>query len=130
MVNAMGLTIDHGDGNDPDAVYRITSDAITRIRTGGGPQFLEFSTYRWREHCGPNYDNDIGYRTEAEFLDWKARDPVATFERKLLESGRLSQFDIDDMNRRIDMEVVEAFAFAEASPFPESADAGHNVFSA
>ena len=40
---------------------------MTRIRAGRGPQFVELETYRWREHCGPNYDNDLGYRTE-EFI--------------------------------------------------------------
>ena len=43
----------------------MASAALADIRAGGGPRFLEFSTYRWREHCGPFYDNDIGYRTES-----------------------------------------------------------------
>ena len=40
---------------------------IKKIRNGIGPVFIEFSTYRWLEHCGPNYDNDIGYRSIVEF---------------------------------------------------------------
>ena len=31
------------------------------------PVFIEFQTYRWLEHCGPNFDNNIGYRSEKEF---------------------------------------------------------------
>jgi pyruvate dehydrogenase E1 component alpha subunit len=34
---------------------------------GTGTNLLEFKTYRWREHVGPYYDNDLGYRTEKEF---------------------------------------------------------------
>ena len=29
------------------------SEAFENVRNGHGPVFLEFSTYRWREHCGP-----------------------------------------------------------------------------
>ena len=38
-----------------------------------GPYFFEFKNYRWREHCGPNYDNDIGYRQKNEFKYWIQR---------------------------------------------------------
>ena len=34
------------------------------------------TNYRWREHCGQGYDNDIGYRTELEFESWKQKDPI------------------------------------------------------
>ena len=58
------------DGNDVCAVFEASSKACQSIRSGNGPIFLEMPTYRWREHCGPNYDNDIGYRTEEEFESW------------------------------------------------------------
>jgi pyruvate dehydrogenase E1 component alpha subunit len=84
---------------------------------------LEFSTYRWLEHCGPHYDNDIGYRTEAEYLDWRAREPVASFESTLLAQGIISAAEIAEMDSDIEQEVKAAFDFAEASPFPPAADA-------
>ncbi|HIO55582.1 MAG TPA: thiamine pyrophosphate-dependent dehydrogenase E1 component subunit alpha, partial [Candidatus Marinimicrobia bacterium] len=61
-----GIESRQGDGNDVDEVYEMTKRAVDKARKGGGPTFLEFKTYRWREHCGPLYDNDIGYRTESE----------------------------------------------------------------
>ena len=76
MVQALGMPGADGDGNDVLECYAKISESVKRIRQGEGPEFLEFYTYRWREHCGPNYDNDIGYRTEAEFLEWKAKDPL------------------------------------------------------
>ena len=39
------------------------------------PYFVEFDTYRWLEHCGPNLDNNIGYRSEKEFKIWKKKTP-------------------------------------------------------
>ena len=47
--------------------------AIDYVRNGKGPYFLEFPTYRWREHCGPFFDNHIGYREVKEFEFWKKR---------------------------------------------------------
>lgn len=123
MVEGLGMKTGTGNGNDVAEVYTKTSEALAAIRAGGGPQLLEFSTYRWLEHCGPNYDNDIGYRTEAEYLSWKAKEPVASFESALLVQGIVSAAEIAQMDHGIEQEVSAAFGFAEASPFPPAADA-------
>ncbi len=128
MVHAIGLRTCEGDGNDVEAVYRVTVDALVRIRRGEGPQFLEFHTYRWREHCGPNYDNDIGYRTEEEYLLWKARDPIVLYETRLLTDGSIASSEVKAMDARIAAEVDAAFGFAEALPFPDPAEAFLNVY--
>ena len=60
MVRAIGIEANYGDGNNVLEVSELTKAARDKIMSGQGPQFLEFDTYRWREHCGPNYDNDIG----------------------------------------------------------------------
>lgn len=128
MVRGIGLQTAHGDGNDAEFVYRTTRSAVDALRAGNGPQFLEFSTYRWREHCGPNYDNDIGYRTEAEFQEWKARDPVAAYERKLLADGHLTAEALSAIEKSAHGAVAEAFDYAEDSPFPEPQDAFHHLY--
>ncbi len=68
MAEAYGMAAIHGDGNDPLFVRQATIEAATRARSGNGPTLMVFDTYRWREHCGPNYDNNIGYRSEDEFF--------------------------------------------------------------
>ena len=83
-------------------------------------QFLEFETYRWREHCGPNYDNDIGYRTEEEFLDWQKRDPIKNILEKI--DKKIVQGLRERINNEINKEIDEAFNFAEQSPFPNYND--------
>lgn len=128
MVEGLGLPTYSGDGNDVTEVYRITSAALADIRAGGGPRFLEFSTYRWREHCGPSYDNDIGYRTESEFLEWKAKEPISRFELLLRSRGVVSVTEIGQMDAVIEREVSAAFEFAERSPFPELAHASTDVY--
>ena len=108
-----------GDGNDVAEVYQMTSEAVQRARSGGGPTFLEFKTYRWREHCGPNYDNDLGYRTEAEFQEWKVRCPIQRTQAQLLEQGILTAEDLEEMTPIISSEVEEAVTFAKSSSFPD-----------
>jgi pyruvate dehydrogenase E1 component alpha subunit len=115
-----GIASRHGDGNDVLEVVELTRQAVARARAGGGPTFLEFETYRWREHCGPNYDNDLGYRTEAEFREWQERDPIPALERQLREQGMLTDQDISRIEDDIETEIVEAVAFARGSAFPEA----------
>lgn len=127
MVGAIGLQTDSGDGNDPEDVYVRCRAAVDAIRAGGGPVFLEFATYRWREHCGPNFDNDIGYRAEAEYLAWKARDPVLRYEQRLIDAGSLTADEAAAIARDAEEEVAAAFTFAEEAPFPAAADAAADV---
>jgi pyruvate dehydrogenase E1 component alpha subunit len=128
MVSAIGVPGSEGDGNDPQEVYLKTARAVEEIRAGGGPRFLEFSTYRWREHCGPDFDNHIGYRSEAEYLAWRERDPVACWEVRLTRDGILTQDALAALDAELEAEVAAAFRFAERSPFPDPALASQGVY--
>jgi TPP-dependent pyruvate/acetoin dehydrogenase alpha subunit len=128
MAGGLGMKTGSGDGNDVAEVYAKTNEALVSVRAGDGPQLLEFSTYRWLEHCGPNYDNDIGYRTEAEYLGWKDRDPIALFESALLADGIVSAAEVLQMDSDIEHEVNEAFQFADASPFPDAESAYRDLY--
>jgi TPP-dependent pyruvate/acetoin dehydrogenase alpha subunit len=115
---AHGMPAEAVDGNDLEAVMRATAAAVERARSGKGPSFIQADTYRWREHCGPNFDNHIGYRTEAEYQEWRARDPLARLQRKLSGSGRLSSADEQRMHKEIAAEIAAAFKAAEDAPAP------------
>jgi pyruvate dehydrogenase E1 component alpha subunit len=128
MVSGLGIETHAGDGNDAVAVYERVSEAVATIRRERRPVFLEFSTYRWREHCGPNYDNHIGYRTEAEYLEWKTTDPVERLINGMQAEGVLIDATLRAMERGIADEVADAFAFAEASPFPEPGELFDHVY--
>lgn len=107
-----------GHGNDVLTTRRLAGYAIQKAREGGGPTFLEFSTYRWREHCGPYYDNDLGYRTEREFQEWKAKDPLRQFEHQLRQDGQIDDAYVARLTAELTAEIDEAVAFAKASPWP------------
>lgn len=125
---AHGIPSATADGNDVEAVNAAAQAAVARARGGGGPTFLVFDTYRWREHCGPNFDNNIGYRSEAEYEEWRQRDPLARAAAKLRKSGALD----DNADAKIDAEfkklIDAAFDFAKAAPLPLASSAGEHIY--
>ena len=123
LASGIGISSQKGDGNDVDEVYQLTRTAVDAIRRGDGPALLEFSTYRWREHCGPNYDNDLGYRSTAEFEEWRAHCPVERTRKSLEAKNAISEIEIAAMRAEINTAVDAAFAFAKNSPYPEPDDA-------
>jgi pyruvate dehydrogenase E1 component alpha subunit len=118
LAKAHGVESFQGDGNDVVEVARLMRGAVDKARAGGGPTFLELKTYRWYEHCGVGFDNDIGYRSETEFLEWKRRCPIEFLQRRLVGDGVLTETDIAQMEAAIKAEVDEAVKFAKDSPFP------------
>jgi pyruvate dehydrogenase E1 component alpha subunit len=128
MVAALGVPSAHVDGNDVMTVHEAAREAVDLIRAGRGPQFLEFETYRWREHCGPNFDNDIGYREPQEFEAWKARDPLVVAQHRFSAAGVLDTTTVSQMNAEVAAQIESAFDFAERSPFPEPHAAFEHIF--
>jgi TPP-dependent pyruvate/acetoin dehydrogenase alpha subunit len=129
MVAALGIGSESGDGNDVRVVYEKVSRALAEIRAGDGPRFLEFSTYRWREHCGPNYDNHIGYRAETEYQQWRATEPISRFQSSLLSEGIITDIEVKQMDADVEQEVEGAFTFAEAAAPPAAESAYADLYS-
>lgn len=128
LVRSLGIRADKGDGNNVIEVYELAKKAVTNIRKGRGPYYLEFETYRWREHCGPNFDNDLGYRTEKDFLKWKKKCPIGLFEKKLIKDGIFNLSQIDNFKQDIQVEINDAVSFAKDSPYPESKEMLSDVY--
>lgn len=128
MVAGLGCKTFSGDGNNIAESYDIFQQAITFIRSGNGPVFVELATYRWREHCGPNYDNHIGYRSEQEFLTWQEKDPIKQFEHWLLEQNSITPEELTATRNSIGNIITDAFAFAEASEFPPQESLAHHIY--
>ncbi|MBT3667665.1 MAG: thiamine pyrophosphate-dependent dehydrogenase E1 component subunit alpha, partial [Opitutae bacterium] len=113
-----GWEVHSGDGNDVQAVVNITREAVSRIHQGRGPQFLEFETYRWLEHCGPNEDDHLGYRPEQELQMWKEKCPIKRTRKHLLDEGLVSESELVSIQKTIESEIHKAFQFARSSPAP------------
>jgi pyruvate dehydrogenase E1 component alpha subunit len=117
-----GLSSRLVDGNDVFAVYEAAREAVAACRAGAGPAFLECTTYRWREHVGPLWDYDKGYRTKAEVDAWIARCPIERATTRLVRTGACTPAEVEAMTRASQAEVDRAVAAAKAAPFPAVED--------
>lgn len=119
------LAVSHGmpalqvDGQDVEKVYNASAPVIESMRENAGPAFMEFATYRWLEHCGPNEDLQLNYRPPGEYESWTARDPVTLHKRRLMEEGIMSEQDFKRLAAEADAKVDDAVAFAKKSVFPK-----------
>jgi pyruvate dehydrogenase E1 component alpha subunit len=118
IARAHGIFSLHSDGNDVDVVADVTRQAMEALREGRGPVFVEFDTYRYREHCGPNVDDQAGYRPQDEVLYWHTRCPLKLYEQRLYRENLLDGAARVSMTTEITREINAAFTFAENSPFP------------
>jgi len=106
------------NGNNVLEVYRAMHDAVERARSGQGSSLIECRTYRWKGHVGPDCDISTGYRTQEELDYWINMCPLKTFEGMILQGDITFQSNLEEIKKRIDKEIEEAFAFAQKSPFP------------
>jgi len=123
MVEGIGLKSFYADSRDLNNCVQIFQESVNYVRNTRKPAFIEISAYRWREHCGPNYDNDIGYRNEDEFLQWKKDDPLDNLEKYLIDNKLISHDKHKKIIQDINQEITAAFEFAEKSPYPNKIEA-------
>jgi TPP-dependent pyruvate/acetoin dehydrogenase alpha subunit len=128
LAHAHSMPASHGNGNDVEEVWRLTAAAIRRARTGKGPTFVLLDTYRWREHCGPNFDNHIGYRTDAEYQKWRRRDPIRSLLNQIKASKLLADVMAKTMADEIQAEIDDAIAFSRNAPLPTPDQASLYVY--
>jgi pyruvate dehydrogenase E1 component alpha subunit len=104
------------DGMDVLDVHAATTEALRKAREDRQPQLLEAVTYRFRGHSMADPEE---YRTKDEVEEWRRRDPIASFSKRVLDEGMFSDKDIEEMDAHAMSTVDEAVQFADNSPFPE-----------
>ena len=103
------------DGMDVLAVRGAADEALNQIRNGGGPYFLEATTYRYRGHSMGDPER---YRESEEVDKWREDDPIGIFRSHLLEAGLVDAEALDAEEAEVEKEIEEAIQFAETSPDP------------
>jgi pyruvate dehydrogenase E1 component alpha subunit len=123
--SAYGIEASAVDGMDVVAVEQAARAAAARVREGGGPQFLEFRTYRFRAHS--MFDAEL-YRDKAEVDVWKQRDPVLLFSERLEQAGLLDASRRAALEHEVDDEIARAVAYAEAGTFEPIEELTRDVY--
>tara|TARA_Y100000590_G_scaffold469869_1_gene660260 strand:- start:11829 stop:12794 length:966 start_codon:yes stop_codon:yes gene_type:complete len=128
LAKEIGINSYFCDGMDTIKIFKTLNKVVSRARKGFGPQFIEFSTYRWREHCGPNYDNHIGYRSEKEYILWKKKDPFLKLKKNILYNYPKQKINLEKIELKIKKEVNKAFIKAQNSNFPNKSNLFKDVY--
>ncbi|MBW3593829.1 MAG: thiamine pyrophosphate-dependent dehydrogenase E1 component subunit alpha [Actinobacteria bacterium] len=119
---AFGMTAMSVDGQDVEAVYRATKDALRHARDGKGPVFLVAETFRLTGH----YIGDPQvYRQREEVRHVReTQDPLT----KLRERVDISEEDWQAMEREVTELVQGSIEFAKSGTDPKPEDAMKNVY--
>jgi len=133
-----GIPAEQVDGTDPAAVHRVVSEAVSKIRRGEGPQFIETHTVRWpgSESNWPVVPAvtsvDLAWDVSSvpeKIRDWyRSSDPVLAFIRNIVAAGTAKREELVDIDAAVVQEIDRAAKFALASPFPDPQEALTDVF--
>ncbi len=114
------------DGMDVIEVAKAAEKAVTDIREGKGPVFIECLTYRFRAHS--MFDAEL-YREKTEVNEWKEKDPLAVFQ-KILEKKKLwTKIDLGKIEEEVKTVIDEAVEFAENGTLEPVSDLEKFVYS-
>jgi len=119
---AFGMTSMKVDGQDVEAVYKVTKKALEHAREGKGPVFLLCETFRLTGH----YVGDPQvYRPKEEVREVRAtQDPLPKLRKKL----EISDDDWDELDREVTELVEGSVEFAKSGTDPKPEDALKNVY--
>jgi pyruvate dehydrogenase E1 component alpha subunit len=113
------------DGMDVVDTEAVVAEAVKCARDERKPQLVEAVTYRFRGHSMADPEE---YRTREEVEEWRRRDPIETFGKRLIEEGVVSEQDIEKLDGEAMAKVDEAVKFADKSPFPDLASLYDDVY--
>lgn len=91
--------------NNPFLLYKKINEIFKKIRKKTFPCFIEIETYRYLEHCGPNDDTNLGYRSLSELKKWKKSDPVEFSKKYLIKKKIITKKKITFLETSISKKV-------------------------
>lgn len=115
LAKSIGVNSAFSNGKKIENIFIKMKQAINYVNKNHKPFFLEIKTSRWLEHCGPNDDSDLGYRSLKELNNWKKNDSLNLIKIKLKKKYKLLK-KIENMIR---LKVKNAFDLAEKSEYPK-----------
>ncbi|MDA9746849.1 thiamine pyrophosphate-dependent dehydrogenase E1 component subunit alpha [Prochlorococcus sp. AH-736-M13] len=98
--------------HDYENLYEIFEESSQIAKSFLGPVLIEVMTHRYREHCGPNYDDELNYRDERFLEYWRKRDIIRIIEDSLFKLS-VSRSDIGALKERIDLYVESEYLQSE-----------------
>jgi acetoin:2,6-dichlorophenolindophenol oxidoreductase subunit alpha len=103
------------DGNDPDELFGVLSEAVDRARSGGGPTLVECMTFRFRGH---SFGDNMKYIPAEQLAAAQEQDPVPRFRQRLLDAGVCTDDELSGIETAAAAILDEAVKEAMAAPAP------------
>ena len=125
LADAYEMPSDTIDGMAPETVHEGVARAVKRAREKGGPTLLEIKTYRYKGH---SISDPQKYRTKEEVEEYKAKDPLNTTLKKILDEKIASEDEIRAINERVEKAVKDSVKFAEESPWPDDSEVYKDIY--
>jgi pyruvate dehydrogenase E1 component alpha subunit len=126
---AAGYDMEWGqcEGHNVYEVRATMDHFLTKAREQSRPSTVEIDTYRYRGHSVADPDNT--YRTKAEIEEYRrTKDPIQLFQSLLLAEGVLTEETAKQIDDAARAEADHSADFAEASPYPTTADIQTDVY--
>jgi len=113
------------DGMNLMDVREVAGKMMEEIRAGGGPQFLEIMTYRFRGHSMGDPER---YRKPDEIRKWEENDPIGIYRKYLVDHQIASEDELNAQDQSAEKEIAEAVEFAENSPEPAAEELFKHIY--
>ena len=120
-----GLRVLDGDGSDPMAAAALIEDAVSGVRSGGGPALIRLTVPRLSGHSAQDTQS---YKSPAEIALEKSRDPFDQLRAQLVPD-LLSAAAWDSETARARDTVAAALEAAERRAAPDGARVRRYVLS-
>jgi acetoin:2,6-dichlorophenolindophenol oxidoreductase subunit alpha len=126
------------DGLDSGVVHATISQAVEKIRSGEGPQFVEAQTVRWpgsetnwpavMQPTDSSLAWDVNHVPEKVREWYRTCDPLLIYIRELVDANQASREEIAGIEQQVKSEITAALEFAVASPYPKPDEAERDFF--
>jgi pyruvate dehydrogenase E1 component alpha subunit len=108
-----GFFSERVDGNDMIAMYLCARKHVDRCRAGGGPSLIAADTWRLR----PHYEGDPQvYRPKGEVEEWWKKEPLALYQKQLIDLGLLTDASIEQIETEVKAEIKAVFETVDKMP--------------
>ena len=104
------------NGENVEDVVKAGRATIDYVRKNG-PAILQVHTYRFNGHSPADPEHERGRKDEKKWAR-ASQDPIKIFEEKMMREGKLTDKELSDAKKKVQVRVKEAVAFADASPMP------------
>mgnify|MGYP005989718783 CR=1 FL=1 len=119
IAKAIGIDGTKLPGNDVIKIFNSTKKIINNIKKNSKPHIILVNTFRHLEHCGPNNDDHLDYRSKNYIKKWLDNDPLKKIKKDMIKKKYLTDKSLRTYEKKINKEISMAFKFADESKFPQ-----------